>query len=56
MNIPIHSLLNTLINAMRWGVTQQALRLADVGQAVAHVARAEVAVGRLTALQVRVKR
>ena len=41
---------------MRGQVAQQALRFADVGQAVAHVAGAEVALHGLGGLQVGVKR
>ena len=55
-DVPRHGQLQPLPNALGGRVTQQALRLADVGQAVAHVARAKVAVDELGALQMGVKR
>jgi hypothetical protein len=53
--IPRHRQFKPFPYALRGGVAQQALRLADVGQAVADVTGAEVAVDGLGIMQVRVQ-
>ncbi len=53
-DVPRHGQRQPIANALRGRIAQQALRLADVDQAVAHVADAKVAVDGLGALRMRV--